>query len=89
MSSFGRAKATSYGSQTLLDPAARLRDMDAEGLDVQVIFSTVFPVAAYGGRGVSGGADAELEHLDGQRLSPAPERLKWAAMMPLQNRRRR
>jgi predicted TIM-barrel fold metal-dependent hydrolase len=37
-----KLKPFSLESQTLSDPGARLRDMDAGGVDVQVIFPTVF-----------------------------------------------
>src|SRR3712207_5692001 len=44
-STFGRSKPYSLASQGLTDVAARLRDLDAAGLDVQVIFPTVFLVS--------------------------------------------
>jgi hypothetical protein len=37
-----KLKPFSLDSQTLLEPAARLKDMDAGGVDVQVIFPTIF-----------------------------------------------
>ena len=37
-----KLKPFSLDSQTLLEPAARLKDMDVGGVDVQVIFPTIF-----------------------------------------------
>src|SRR5262245_40759194 len=39
-STFGRSKPYSLGSQGLTDVTARLRDMDAAGIEVQIIFPT-------------------------------------------------
>lgn len=85
VSTFGRAKATSYGSQTLLDPAARLRDMDAEGLDVQVLFSTVFLSPLTEDLAFQTALMRSWNTWMAGACRHAPDRLKWAAMMPLQN----
>jgi predicted TIM-barrel fold metal-dependent hydrolase len=69
-------------------PASRLRDMDAEGVDAQIIYPTV------------GGQLLGREFRDTELLAAccrafndwsrefceaAPERLRWAAMLPLQD----
>lgn len=79
-----KAKAFSLGSQSLLDVPARLSDMDALGLDVQVIFPSCFnrPMAD----------DPRLEtalHRAWNRWAidtckQAPDRLKPVSIMPLQ-----
>src|SRR5207237_124234 len=43
-STFGRSKPYSLASQAISDVGARLADMDQVGIDVQVIFPTVFLV---------------------------------------------
>ncbi|HZR98996.1 MAG TPA: amidohydrolase family protein [Chloroflexota bacterium] len=85
VSSFGQAKATSYGSQTLLDPAARLRDMDAEGLDVQVLFSTVFLSPLTEDVAFQAALMRSWNTWMAGVCRYAPERLKWAALLPLQS----
>ena len=84
-STFGRAKACSHGSQTLLDPAARLRDMDAAGLDVQVIFSTVFLSPLTDDVALQAALMRSWNTWMAGVCRHAPDRLKWAAMMPLGN----
>jgi predicted TIM-barrel fold metal-dependent hydrolase len=68
--------------------ASRLADMDAEGVDVQVIYPTV------GGQLLGREfADAELlaaccrayNDWSAEYCSAAPERLRWAAMLPVQD----
>src|SRR3954453_7216227 len=77
-SSFGRAKASPYGSQTLLDPAARLREMDAQGLDVQVIFSTVFLSPLTDDPDFQAALMRSWNTWMAGVCRYAPERLKWA-----------
>ena len=78
-------KKYSIGSQTLLDAKARLADMDAAGVDIQVNFPTVFlePLTE----------DIEFE-ADLMRsyntwicnaCKADASRLKWGAIMPLRN----
>ncbi len=82
MERFSRAREGRFSA------ASRLADMDAEGVDVQVIYPTV------------GGQLLGREYRDGALLaaccraynewsaeycSAAPERLRWAAMLPVQD----
>ena len=85
VSTFGRAKAISHGSQTLLDPAARLRDMDAEGLDVQVLFSTVFLAPLTDDLDFEAALMRSWNTWMAEVCRYAPERLKWAAMVPVRS----
>lgn len=84
-STFARSKPFSIASQTLADPAARLADMDRFGVDVQVLFPTVFlePLTE----------DLEFEVALmrsyntwlGGVCAGRPDRLKWAAIMPMRS----
>jgi predicted TIM-barrel fold metal-dependent hydrolase len=85
VSTFGREKSWSYGSQTLLDPTARLRDMDAMGLDVQVIFSTVFLAPLTDDLEFEAALMRSWNTWMAGVCREAPERLKWAAMIPIRN----
>jgi hypothetical protein len=84
-STFAREKAFSLGSQTLLDPAARLRDLDAQGIDVQVLFSTVFLAPLTDDVEFEAALMRSWNTWMAGVCRQAPERLKWAAMMPLRN----
>ena len=84
LSVYNKVKPESVESQELTDPSARLRDMDREGLDVQVLYPTFFlahnlsPDPAYAAALCSSYnrwlADATSAHR---------ERLKWAAVVNL------
>jgi predicted TIM-barrel fold metal-dependent hydrolase len=82
-STYARAKPFSVASQGITDVSARLRDLDAAGLDVQVLFPSVFT-----------GPLTEDPRLEAALMRSyntwmagigrqAPERLKWMAVMPL------
>ncbi len=82
MKRFERTKKAGYSAQ------ARLTDMDEEGVDVQIIYPTV------GGQ-LLGREFHDTELLaaccrayndwSAQYCSAAPDRLRWAAMLPLQD----
>jgi predicted TIM-barrel fold metal-dependent hydrolase len=82
-STFGRNKPFSLGSQAITDVGARLRDMDQAGIDVQVLFPTVFLV----GLAEDPRLEAALMHSYNTWMAgiarQAPERLKWMAVMPM------
>jgi predicted TIM-barrel fold metal-dependent hydrolase len=82
MQRFEKTKRTGYSAQ------ARLSDMDEEGVDVQVIYPTV------GGQMLGREFhDTELlaaccrafNDWSAEYCSAAPQRLRWAAMLPLQD----
>jgi len=80
------AKGLDIESVELRRPEARLRDMDKEGLDVQVLYSTLFlfqPLAHDPGavQGIYGSWNNWMAHLCGQ----AADRLKWTAVVDLQD----
>ncbi|HSF56720.1 MAG TPA: amidohydrolase family protein, partial [Candidatus Binatia bacterium] len=80
-----KLKPFSLDSQTLLEPAARLKDMDAGGVDVQVIFPTIFlePLSE------DPRFEAALMKSYNQWMASAcrkhPNRLKWAAVLPMRS----
>jgi predicted TIM-barrel fold metal-dependent hydrolase len=79
------ARPWTPGSQELSDPAARLQDMDRLGIDASVIYpSTTF---AYGLMTADYAFEAALYRAHNSYLArqcrQAPERLKWAAVVPL------
>lgn len=84
---FAEQKTFSIGSQTMTDVDARLADMDAVGIDVQVVFSTVFlqPVTE------DILFEAALMHSYNTWMASVcaqrPDRLKWGAILPLRDPR--
>ena len=82
-STFGRSKPYSLESQGLTDVSARLRDMDAIGLDVQVIFATVFLVGLAEDPRFEAALMRSYNTWMAGVARQAPERLKWMAMMPM------
>ncbi len=82
-STFGRSKPFSLGSQAITDVAARLRDMDAAGLDVQVIFPTVFLVGIAENPRLEAALMRSYNTWMAGIARQAPERLKWMAVVPM------
>lgn len=78
-------KKFSIGSQTLLDAKARLQDMDAAGVNIQVNFPTVFLEQ------LSEDIEFEADLMRSYNTwihnacKTDPSRLKWGAIMPLRN----
>jgi len=80
------AKGMTIESIELRDAEARLRDMDKEGIDVQVLYSTLFLVQpiAHGPAAVKAiyaSWNSWVAHVCGK----APDRLKWVAVVDLQD----
>jgi predicted TIM-barrel fold metal-dependent hydrolase len=82
-STFGHSKPYSLESQGLTDVSARLRDMDAIGLDVQVIFPTVFLVSIAEDPRLEAALMRSYNTWMAGIARQAPERLKWMAVMPM------
>src|SRR5205823_495774 len=78
-----RAKPWSLGSQSLTAPAERLRDLDAGGIDVQVNFPTLFLDTLTEDVAFEAALMASYNSFMAQACAQAPERLKWAAVIPL------
>ncbi|HLH23048.1 MAG TPA: amidohydrolase family protein [Chloroflexota bacterium] len=84
-----QARATrepwALGSQTLLDVPERLADMDRAGIDVQVNFPTLFLEPLTEDPGLEAALIRSYNTFMAERARQAPERLKWAALLPLQD----
>lgn len=71
------------GSQLLTDPAARLQEMDAEGIDLSVVFPTLFllyPLAP--DPGLATALCQAYNDWMAETLAPFAQRLKWVATLP-------
>ncbi len=82
---FARRKSFSLGSQGLTDINARLRDMDTYGIQIQVLFSSIlFHRLTEDPR-----FEAALMHSYNtwmaERCGERPDRLKWAAVIPMRD----
>lgn len=82
---YASKKPFSLGSQGMTDPAARLRDMDKQGLDIQVIFPTVFLEPLTDDPRFEAALMRSYNTWMAKACAYQPDRLKWAAVMPLQN----
>ncbi len=84
-SAFARSKPFSIESQSLTPPQARLADLDKAGIDVQVLFPTIFLIPIT--------PDVELEAAlmrsyntwMAETCAQFPERLKWVAATPVRS----
>jgi predicted TIM-barrel fold metal-dependent hydrolase len=79
----GQLKSFSRGSQELTDVKARLRDLDKGGIDVQVIFPTVFLVPLTDDPRFEAALARSYNSWMAEVCRQAPDRLKWNAVMPI------
>lgn len=82
-SSYARAKPFSLGSQGLTDVKARLKDMDRFGVDVQVIFPTLFLATVTDDLALEAALMRAYNSYLAQACRQAPDRLKWAGLVPV------
>jgi hypothetical protein len=80
-----RVKTFPPGSQTLTDPAARLKDMDEAGVDVQVIFPSIFLAPVTDDPGLEAALMRSYNTYMATQCGQHAERLKWAAVLPVRN----
>ena len=80
-----KLKPFSLDSQTLLEPAARLKDMDAGGVDVQVIFPTIFLEPLSEDPRFEAALMKSYNSWMASACSKYPDRLKWAAVLPMRS----
>jgi uncharacterized protein len=78
-----KLKPFSLDSQTLLEPAARLKDMDAGGVDVQVIFPTIFLEPLSEDPHFEAALMKSYNSWMASACRKHPDRLKWAAVLPM------
>lgn len=82
---FARAKAFSLGSQSLQDIDARLRDMDAYGIQVQVLYSSILFHQLTEDPRFEAALMRSYNSWIARRCAERPDRLKWAAVIPLRD----
>ena len=84
MAEFG-APTERLGSADLSAPEARLRDLDANGIDVQMLF----PSSLYACMGADPFFEAAMfrayNRYAGRQCKAAPKRLKWSGLLPLRD----
>jgi predicted TIM-barrel fold metal-dependent hydrolase len=76
-------KPYSVGSQDLTDVAARLKDMDAAGVDVQVQFPSVFIEPLTGDVQFEAALMRSYNTWIAETCAQKPDRLKWVAVVPM------
>lgn len=81
-SRFAKAKKFSIESQTLVPPEARIADMDRLGIDVQVIYPTIFLDTLSQDIAFEGALMRSYNTWLAETCSRFPDRLKWAAVIP-------
>lgn len=78
-------KPFSLGSQTLGDPLARVADMEKAGVGVQVNFPTLFLEPLTQDPAFEAALMGAYNSYMANQCSQAPDRLKWAALLPLRD----
>jgi len=82
-SKHARMKVFSVGSQSLMDVDARIRDLDKAGVAIQVIYPTLFLVPLSEDDGFETALIRSYNTWIAERCGQRPDRLKWAALLPL------
>ena len=82
---FARKKVFSAGSQGLTDVEARLRDLDAWGIEIQVLFSSIFIQETTEDPRFEAALMRSYNTWMAKRCAERPDRLKWAAAIPLRD----
>ncbi len=78
-------KPWGLGSQTLLDIPGRLADLDRAGFGLQVNFPTLFLEPLTEDPAFEAALIRSYNTFMARQCGQAPERLKWAALLPLQD----
>lgn len=84
-STYARSKPFTVGSQGLTDVDARLKDLDDFGLDVQVIYPTLFLANVTDDLAFEAALMRAYNSYLAQACGKAPARLKWAGVVPLRS----
>ncbi len=84
-SNHAKSKTFSIGSQSLTKVADRLQDMDHAGVDIQVIFPTVFLETLTDDVQFEAALMKSYNTWISEVCKVSQDRLKWAAIMPLRN----
>src|SRR4029450_5461549 len=72
-------------SPTPREPAARLKDMDVGGVDVQVIFPTIFLEPLSENPRFEAALMKSYNNWMASACCKHPDRLKWAAVLPMRS----
>ena len=84
---FATQKEFTIGSQTMTDIDARLKDMDAVGIDLQVVFSTVFLQPVTEDILFEAALMRSYNTWMASACAQRPDRLKWGAILPMRDPR--
>ena len=82
---FAREKHFSVASQTLADVGARIKDIDALGIDIHVIFPTVFLPPLTDDILFEAALMRSYNTWIAKKCAERPERLKWAGIIPMRD----
>ena len=78
-------KDFSVGNQSLMDVPARIADLDRAGVDIQVIYPTLLFAPLTDDDEFQAALEISYNKWIAERCAEAPDRLKWAASLPLRN----
>ena len=84
---FATQKEFTIGSQTMTDIPARLKDMDAVGIDVQVVFSTLFLQPVTDDLLFEAALMRSYNTWMASACAESPDRMKWGAILPMRDPR--
>lgn len=84
-SAFAKSKPFSIESQSLTPPEARIADLDKAGIDVQVLFPTVFLIQLTPDPGLEAALMRSYNTWLAETCARFPERLKWVATTPVRS----
>lgn len=73
------------GVRELTDPPARLQDMDRLGVEIQVIYPTLFLVYLTDDAGLEVALCRAYNRFVANACGKAPDRLRWVAVLPLRD----
>ena len=76
-------KEFSIGNQSLMDVPARIADLDRVGIDIQVVYSTLLFAPLTDDDAFETALTVSYNKWIEERCAEAPDRLKWAAVLPL------
>ena len=91
-SSYAQSKPFTVGSQGLTDVKARLKDLDSFGVDVQVIYPTLFLANVTDDLAFEAALMRAYNSYLAKACIQGADRLKWAGLchsVPLRRRRKR
>ena len=76
-------KEFSIGNQSLMDIPARIANLDRNGVDVQVVYSTLLFAPLTDDDAFETALTVSYNKWIAERCAEAPDRLKWSAVLPL------